>query len=105
MTPRQAKKIALALCAPFVDYTAHPLAVHALYLQAQYALMAEMVILRTLKDILRASPGSTFTRIHDTFIIETMTPLEAHHIELNLRVAQYGAILQELPCRPMVSPG
>lgn len=105
MTPRQAKKIALATCAPFVDYTTHPLAVHAMYLQAEYARMAEQVILRTLRDILRNSPGATCTRVQDTFIIDTITPLEARRIELDLRITHHGAIFQELPCRPMVSPG
>lgn len=104
MTPRQAKKIALAKCAPFVDHTAHPLAVHALYLQAQYALMAEQVILRTLTDIMRNTPGATFTRVQDTFIIDTISGLQAEKVAIDLHVTQHGITIEPPKSLPLVSP-
>jgi len=105
MTSRQAKKIALAMCSPLKAHTFDPFQHVAMQLQADYAARTERIILGTLQEIMRNTPGAVITRVQDTFIIETMTPLEAQRIELNLRVTQHGAILQELPCRPMVSPG
>ena len=104
MTPRQAKEIALALCSPFVEKMGDPLVVSTLNLQAAYARLAEQVILRTLIDLMRSTPGATFTRVQDTFIIDTISVSQARKIAIEVGATQHGITIEPQKSLPMVSP-
>ncbi|MGV0949249.1 MAG: hypothetical protein ACOYB3_01160 [Azonexus sp.] len=102
MTRQQAKQIALSMCSPIKERTHDAVAAMTMQLQASYAANFESVMLETLRDILRRTPGAVVTRVHDTFIIETQSEPQARQIEIDMRVTPHGAFIEPLKILPLV---
>jgi len=102
MTRQQAKKIALAMCSPLKAHTFDPFQHVAMQLQADYAARTERIILGTLQEIMRNTPGAVITRVQDTFIIETQSEPQAQQVAIDIRVTQHGVIIEPPKAFPLV---
>lgn len=87
MTLKQAKKIALAAYLPHTMYGS----VASL---AAVAGLHEQMSLDILRDIMhgieRNMPGAVVSRVQDTFIIDTVSPLPVERVKISVTVTEGG---------------
>lgn len=104
MTRQQAKKIALAACLPFREHRFNPVLHAAMQMQAEYAAQTEQLIMGTLREIMLQTPGAVVTRVHDTFIIETVSDPQPRQVAIDIRVTQHGVVIEPPKSLPLVFP-
>lgn len=100
MTRQQAKKIALATCWPFWEHRFNPVLHDYTQIQAE----TERLIMCSLREIMLQTPGAVVTRVHDTFIIETVSDPQPRQVAIDIRVTQHGVVIEPPKSLPLVSP-